>query len=403
MSPNASPVRPVGQARAGRPARIAVAGLFAAAVVAMGACGSRTGLFGEEPLGKLPDGSFPDGPTTDGPPDGAIACTPGRFTFELATAQLMFVLDRSGSMAFALDGRRPDQFGNLPPGVLSRWDTLRDALFQTITPFDNSLAMGAKFYPEELPGDPNEPAPADEACRTDVGVGIAPALGNAPDIINVFDTTIPVGGTPTSEAIRLAAQYLAGSRTVARTIIVATDGAPNCNANLDQTRCVCTSMTGNCATAPGGEYNCLDDSRTIGVVRDVFENQKIPVYVVGIGSTERPEFLKVLDDMAVAGGRARATTPRHYNVQTSAELKTALQSIGDSIAKCTYLTPSSPTDPNAISVEINGKVIQRDQTHANGWDWVDQAFGTLAFFGTACADASTGKPAISGVVSCKNP
>jgi hypothetical protein len=78
---------------------------------------------------------------------------------------------------------------------------------------------------------------------------------------------------------------------------------------------------------------------------------KIPVYVIGIGSTERPAFLKVLDDMAVAGGRPRPSAPFHYNVQTAAEMKSALASISDSIAKCTYLTPSAPTDPNAISVE----------------------------------------------------
>jgi hypothetical protein len=384
-------------------AKLAVAGCLVTAVVAMGACGSRTGLFGEDGVGLLPEGGLPDGRFIDAPADGPIKCVPGRFTFELATAQLMFVIDRSGSMAFALDGRRPDDQGNLPPGVISRWDTLRDALFQTITPFDTTLAMGAKFYPEELP-DPG-PAPAEEACRTDVGVGIPPARGNASSIINFFDTTSPLGGTPTSEAVRLAAQYLAGSRTVARTIILATDGAPNCNPNLNGSTCVCTSLTGNCTGGNGaGAYNCLDDVNTINVVRDVFDTQKIPVYVVGIGSTERPEFLKVLDDMAVAGGRPRPTTPRHYNVQTSAELKTALQSIGDSIAKCTYLTPSSPIDPNAISVEIGGKQILRDQTHTNGWDWIDQAFGTLAFFGPACTAASGGTPEIiTGVVSCKNP
>ncbi len=380
--------------------RFAIAGFLATAVVAMGACGSRTGLFGTEAGG--PEGGLPDGaPFADGPPDGRVPCTPGRFTLELATAQLMFVLDRSGSMAFALDGRQPDRFGNLPPGVLSRWTTLHDALFQTLTPLDNTLAMGAKFFPEKLPN--GDPAPADEACRSDVGVGIAPARGNVANILNVFDTTIPLGGTPTAEAIRLAAQYLAGTRTVARTMIVATDGAPNCNGDLNQTQCICTSTTGNCATSPGGEFNCLDDARTINAVKDVFTNQNIPVFVIGIGSTERPEFLKVLDNMAVAGGRARPTLPRHYNVQSAAELKAALQSIGDSIAKCTYLTPSSPTDPNAISVEINGQRIPRDPTHMNGWDWVDQAYGTLAFFGTACASASSGTPEISGVVSCKNP
>lgn len=382
-----------------------IAGLLGAAAVLVASCGSRTGLYGEgSSSGTLPDGApFPDAsPFVDARVDGNVACTPGTFTFELATAQLMFVVDRSGSMAFALDGRQPDSNGNLPPGVLSRWDTLRDGLFQTITPFDNQLAMGAKFYPEESPPGP---APADEACRTDVGVPIAPARGNAASIINVFDTTTPNGGTPTSEAIRLATQYISGTRTVARTIIVATDGAPNCNGDLDQSRCTCTSVTGNC-NRPGGEFNCLDDTRTISVVRDAFEVQKIPVYVIGIGSTERPAFLKVLDDMAVAGGRPRPTTPRHYNVQTSAELKTALQSIGDSVAKCTYLTPSAPLDPNAISVVINGVSIPRDPTHTNGWDWVDKAFGTLAFFGSACDAASAGSTTasqITGVVSCTNP
>jgi hypothetical protein len=384
--------------------RFAFAGSFALAAVAIASCGSRTGLFGVDgAIAALPDGALPDGfVPPDSGVDGKVPCMPGRFNFELATAQLMFVVDRSGSMAFSLDGQQPRN-GSLPPGVLSRWDTLRDALFQTITPFDNQLAMGAKFYPEVNGGGS---APADEACRTDVGVPIAPARGNVSQIINIFDTTDPNGGTPTAEALRLAAEYITGTRGVARTMILATDGAPNCNGDLDQTRCTCTSVTGNCATAPGGEFNCLDDTRSITAITDIFQTMKIPVFVIGIGSTERPEFLKVLDDMAVAGGRPRPTTPRHYNVQSGAELQSALTTISDSIAKCTYLTPSAPTDPNAITVEINGKSIPRDPSHMNGWDWVDQAFGELAFFGPACAAASGGTTTtatITGVVSCMNP
>ena len=384
--------------------RFAITGSFALSAIAIASCGSKTGLFGvDDAVVTLPDGALPDGfVPPDSGVDGKVPCMPGRFDFELATAQLMFVIDRSGSMAFSLDGQQPRN-GSLPPGVLSRWDTLRDALFQTITPFDNQLAMGAKFFPEVNPGGS---APADEACRTDVGVPIAPARGNVSQIINVFDTTDPNGGTPTAEALRLAAQYITGTRGVARTMILATDGAPNCNGDLDQSRCTCTSVTGNCATAPGGEFNCLDDARSISTITDIFQTMKIPVFVIGIGSTERPEFLKVLDDMAVAGGRPRPTTPRHYNVQSGKELQSALTTISDSIAKCTYLTPSAPTDPNAITVEINGKSIPRDPTHMNGWDWVDQAFGELTFFGPACAAASGGTTTtstITGVVSCMNP
>ena len=39
-----------------------------------------------------------------------------------------------------------------------------------------------------------------------------------------------------------------------------------------------------------------------------------------------------------------------------------------------------------------GKSIPRDPTHENGWDWVDQTYGTLAFFGPACQAAKPCSP-----------
>lgn len=374
--------------------RVGVSLVVAGAIAFVASCGSRTGLFGPDPNVFLPDGAPIDGPA-DGPTDGPIACVPGTFAFEVATAQLMFVIDRSGSMAFSLNGA-----SNVPPGQLSRWDTLHDALFQTIVPFDTQLAMGAKFYPEVLsPGDLGDP---ELACRTETGAGIAPALGNSSAILNVFDTTEPRGGTPTAQAIRLAAEYLVGRRQTARTMVIATDGAPNCNGDLDGDTCTCTTPRNDCSLGTDGRYSCLDDANTIAAIKDIFDNRKIPVYVIGIGSTERPQFLQVLDQMAVAGGRPRATTPRHYNVQTAAEMKTALGVIRDSVARCTYLTPSAPIDPNAIDVVINGKKISRDPTHKDGWDWVDQAYGTLAFFGSACDAAQGGAGGITGVVTCSD-
>jgi len=383
--------------------RLSFAFVVASAFLVTASCGSKTGLFGSDPGTSInPEaGTISETSRIDAPPDGPIPCTPGKFDFELAAAQLMFVIDRSGSMSFSLDGQQPSQFGGLPAGVPSRWEVLRDALFATILPFDASLAMGAKFFPEVA----ERGAPVEEACATDIGAGIAPARNNTAAIMSVFDTTEPVGGTPTSEAVRLAAQYLTGTRGVARTMVLATDGAPNCNGDLQQNRCTCTSFSANGTpqcNGPTGEYQCLDDTRTINTIRTIFESQKIPVYVIGIGSTERPEFLQVLDNMAVAGGRARATAPRHFNVTTATEMKAALGTIQESVAKCTYLTPSAPTDPSAISVEVDGKSIPRDTSHTNGWDWLDQGYGTLQFFGAACEAASNAaKPTITGVVSCE--
>ena len=356
-------------------------------------CGSRTGLFGPEGQGLLPDGALPDGPTQV---DGQVPCVPGEFDLELARAQLMFVLDRSGSMAFTLDGRREQ------PRSQWRWTILRNALEDTIASFDNQMQMGAKFFPEQMTMD--QATDPSFSCRTESGVGIAPKLNNSNAILNVFDTTEPLGGTPTAEAVRLAAQFVTGSRSVARTIVLATDGEPNCNGALDENTCTCTNQSGNCVGNDRFRFSCLDDTRTIETIRQVADVQKIPVYVIGIGNTFRPEYLEVLEDMAIAGGRPRPTKPRYYSVQTAAEMTTAFTSIRDSIAKCTYLTPSSPVDPDAISVEIDGVTILRDKTRQNGWDWVDQSFGEMAFFGTACERAQNGDAGnakITGVVSCE--
>lgn len=364
--------------------------------VAMVSCGSRTGLFGPDP-GFFSGDATPDAAATDASDDGPVPCVPGRFRFELALTQLMFVIDRSGSMAFTLNGEQ-----NAPRNRW-RWTILQNALRQTITTFDEQIAMGAKFFPEVL--SQSDLFDSQRSCRTDTGVAIAPSRWNSAAILEVFDVTQPRGGTPTAEAVRSAATFLTQTRSVARTIVLATDGAPNCNGDLDARTCICTSTPPDiCSDNPGrGRYSCLDDGRTIDVIRETADNQKIPVYVIGIGSTERPEFLQVLDQMAIAGGRPRPTTPRHYNVQSENDLTNALETIRDSVAKCTYLTPSAPTDPNKITVEIDGVTIPRDQTKQNGWDWADQAYGALAFFGDACtaAQGAGGPPAVvTGVVTC---
>jgi hypothetical protein len=340
-------------------------------------------LFGPESeavLGPSIDGStnVVPTPTPTPPPPG---CVPGRYNLSPAPAQLMFVLDASFSMADPLSGNDPR----------SRWQVLRDGLAQAIVPFDSQIAMGAKFYPEPR-ANLNSP---EEACLVANGVTFLPKVGNAQGILGVFDSTGPRGATPTSEALRIAAQALAPSRRLARAIALATDGAPDCNSQLDVNSCVCT-IAGTC---PAREL-CLDDDRTVATVKDIAEQQGIDVFVIGLGPTERPEFLAVLDRMAVAGKRPRPTTPRHYDVETSSDLATALAAVRDSASQCTYLTPSTPKDADGMTIEIDGVAIPRDPSHQDGWDWLDQTYGVVSFFGDACSSARESAKAIGGDVEC---
>lgn len=370
-------------------------------------CGSRTGLFGPD-LSELIDADIdlPDATVdarrdarADAPTDAPIdvidepvGCIPGKFTFTLATPQLMFVLDRSGSMNFLLNTNV-----EAPPGQPSRWTVLASSLSQTITPFSNQIAMGARFFPVAS-ADPFDPV---IACMQDPpSAGIPPALDNVAAILDVFAKTTPVGGTPSATALQQAAQQLSSSRAVARAMVIATDGAPNCNAALDPRTCTCTSTDPSACRRSGADgTNCLDDTRTVMTIRNIFDVRKIPVYVIGIGVIGG--FATTLDAMSVAGGRPRTASPRYFPAETPAELTSAFTVVRDSVAKCSYITPSSPQDPNAIAVDINGMLVMRDPTHTDGWDWIDQEYGHLQLFGPACDQASPTN--VSGTVTCDAP
>ncbi|MBX3233898.1 MAG: VWA domain-containing protein [Labilithrix sp.] len=380
-------------------------------LVAFASCGARTGLFGPDvdvsiavdasvdvsiaidasidvQVDATPDVSVPD--VIEEP----TGCVPGTFPFTPATSQIMFVLDRSRSMLYRLD-----QNVVAEPGVTSRWTALRDALDQTITPFSGEIAMGARFYPVL-----NASGEAPGACQQDPeGAAIAPALDNAENILRVFRDATPIGGTPTARAIELAARESSGRRSVARAILVATDGAPNCNQDLEPASCTCTAPVtpGNpCnASGPGDGSNCLDDAATVSIIREIAEERNTPVYVVGIGVTGG--FASTLDAMAIAGGRPRNAVPRYYPAETPAELRAAFGVVRDSVAKCSYVTPSSPNDPDFITVNVAGFDVPRDPDHEGGWDWIDREFGQLQLFGAACAAATASN--VAGTIICDRP
>ena len=386
-----------------RPLRHLLHGAIVCTVLgAVASCGSRTGLFGPE-LSELVDGAvdIPDvRPDRDGRADAPVdapidvieeplGCVPGTFAFTLATPQLMFVLDRSGSMNWTLTGTTHAPFGQ------ARWNVLEDSLMHVITPFSDEIAMGARFFPAV-----NATGFEPFACIQDTPArAISPALGNAGKILDVFQSSVPNGGTPTAVALQHAAQDISSSRAVARAMVVATDGAPNCNGALDGATCACTGAGPNDCSSQSGGTNCLDNVRTVQTITDIFANRKIPVYVIGIGVIRG--FGSTLDAMAVAGGRPRNTSPRYYPAETPAEMTAAFTAVRDSVAKCSYITPSSPVDPNAITVEINGVSVVRDPTHSDGWDWLDQDFGHLQLFGSACALATPSN--VSGTITCDGP
>lgn len=344
---------------------------LSAAAAAIG-CGARTGLTIPEYDAGL------DAPIDVGPdaPDAPPVCMPGEFPIVPTSADVVFTIDRSGSMRLTIDGVE-----DAPPDTW-RWAILRDSLAGAFATLDPRVRVGAKFYPDVF--EPAPMVPPEIACHTSAGIDVPISATGASRVLAVFDTTEALGGTPTAEALAESAGALRASTSPRRFIVLATDGGPNCNNGLSAP-CVCTSRPEDCS-APDGHWSCLDDTRTIDVIESTALGAGIPVFVIGIEDPRRPDLADVMDAMARAGGRPREGAGRDfYSVRSEADLRAALESITSTISACGFVSPSVPTDERTFSLVIDGEVVPRDDM--DGWAWTDRARGELEVFGSWCERA----------------
>lgn len=328
----------------------------------------------------------------DGPPpaDSPGLCGNDVVPVILDRPNLYFILDRSGSM------------GELW-GSNTRWYAARYAVQNMLLKIGHRVSYGGAVYP-------NPHASADtclagiEVAPTQVGDPASYGLsGDAGPVLAQFMAAIgatpPSGGTPTGPTIATLAPTLQGLPGKTYAVLV-TDGAPNCNAAAVCSRAKCMlnlegfvgaslDCTGpaNCCDpnlVVDGQLSCVDDTGStaaIGGLRDA----GIPTYVVGIPGSEL--YSGVLDQMAIAGGTARATSPRYYPTTSSADLSATLQAIGVAVSvSCTIPLGEVPPDPLLVNVYFDLDTVPYDG--ADGWSWADPE--TVVLNGAACARLKSG-------------
>jgi hypothetical protein len=310
---------------------------------------------------------------------GVVPCTPGHLTLTRAQPTVMFVIDRSGSM--------DTQFG-----FTTRWRALSQALSQALPPVDQTMAMGALVFPVQ-----NSPL----ACLAPGEANLMPATGNVASLLSIVQNSSPNGATPTAASIDAAAASLRTVRAAgtARALVLATDGAPDCNSALDPLTCVCANQ-GRGQLCGSGQA-CLDDLRTVARIAAQTASG-LPTYVIGIQDQADSVFVDALNQMAIAGGRPQVGADTSYYSATSpSELTQAFQTIRDQVGSCVYLTASVPDAQGSIAIFIDGVQVPFDATGAEGWLWGDRNNGELVLRGAACARAEAEAAAqLAAQVAC---
>lgn len=341
-------------------------------------CGSRTGL----DVGAV--ATFSNGPDAgDAGKDAdaaALPCIPGSQRLAKAKPAVLFVIDRSASMG--------DRLGT---GRSSRWQILTNALSEALPPVDQTMEIGALLYPQGG-------SSRDLSCSVPADINLSPAIGHVSPLLQLMRDNAPGGSTPTADALDLGARKLLGFRaaSTARAIVLATDGAPNCNTSLDTRTCRCVSGGPGCRTAA----MCLDDTRTVDRITS-YARAGLPTYVIGIQVTGERDFADVLDAMAIAGGRPQTTGARKFYAASSEdELTSALVTIREQVSACTYLTTSVPDARGSIHVTLNGRELPYDPTGAQGWMWGNKENGEIVLVGVPCTQARTTDVQVVADVTC---
>ncbi|MEO7038156.1 MAG: VWA domain-containing protein [Polyangiaceae bacterium] len=300
-------------------------------------------------------------------------CDQQDFDLQRKPAEILIVLDRSGSM-------KDPPTGNTGA---SKWDLVVPGVNQVVTATDSSVSWGLKVFPE---GEGSACAPGSVTSAVPVQI----AAANAQAITDAVTATTPQGnGTPTGDAIDAAVTYLKTlTDTNPKFILLATDGEPSCNGTSQDSAGARTQAVQAVTAAAAAGFKTV---------------------LVGVATTKATA-TQALNDMATAGQMARSDSDpmatKFYLASTKDELVASLQTITGQVSNCVFDLTKTPPAPDNIAVVVNGAMAPRDPTHTAGWDYANSDDTQVQVFGSWCdqiksADATASANNVTFKLGCE--
>ncbi|MDD5305901.1 MAG: VWA domain-containing protein [Deltaproteobacteria bacterium] len=300
-------------------------------------------------------------------------CATADYPIEHNPINMLVVLDRSLSMSKNKIGS--DTYAKVVATALKTVVKTNDDIDLI------NFGLGVFPAPSCTSGDedsPDECTPAQTGNNPVVPMG----LSSYDDIAAQLDGIGTCGGTPLCQSLKWAMDYLTGGSLPADVkdfpgyVLVATDGAPNCNSAGDVATCLNTATGKKDAQIPN---QCLDDMCSYNAAIKLHD-KGIPVYVIGVGSSVG-DWQDVMNKIAQYGG-----TTKYYPAGDATALNEALAKITGEALSCEFTVdwtkiPDDATpkvDKSCDKVRVYGTPKVGDPadikfspncTDTNSWHW----------------------------------
>ncbi len=301
-------------------------------------------------------------------------CAPTAVTARRVFPGVMVLLDRSRSMYM---GEGYDW---------NYWDPAREAIKSITASLDDDVAFGLGMFP-----DPACDAMEPNCCGMSAP-GVPVSIGASAAIAAVLDAATNDGGTPSAPSLAACRDALAQAiEDRAASILIVTDGAPNCNSGLDLATCRCTDPMGFCDDAT----QCLDDNRTRAVLQGMHDTAGVHTWVLGLIGGGGGDWVAVMQEMAIAGGTGEA-----YLAEDPGDVGPVMDEIARQVTPCLYdVDAALIEDPDAVVFEVGGHEWSRDAARMEGWDSIEP--DRVRFYGTPCEAILETNPAfLEGWIQC---
>jgi hypothetical protein len=209
---------------------------------------------------------------------------------------------------------------------------------------------------------------SDNMCGVNTTPNVPIAVNNYTAVSGAYAGNQPSSYTPTESAVNAAVAYM---KTVTdqnpKYLLLATDGLPNCK--------------------PGDRTVTDDDSpgATTAVMNAAAAG--FNTFVVGIGDTMGDA---TLNNFAMAGGEPQtgsADGNSFYEVNSTADLVTALTKIVGIVASCTIPLTGVPSNLTNVAVSVDdasGKPTKVPEDPSNGWSYTDTTMKAIQLNGSYC-------------------